>query len=299
MKALITGAAGFIGNALAKTLANAYDVTMTDILPPAELFGCKFIQADLTDIESVKNLPDVDIVFHFCAYNNTSHFYTKPMSVINNTLVPTINLINRYTNVKKFVYASSSEIYAGGVDLGLVNVPTDEVNIGVINGIDNPRWSYAGSKLMGELLIHAAHVEHNLDYLIIRFHNVYGKNQKSHFIPEYVDRLLQNDNVLYGANQTRAFLYIDDAIDIVKKLSDITNNDTINVGNPNETSISDTAAIIRKYLGITATPILKPSPDGSVVRRCADLSKMTSMIGDYNFTSLDQGLKKLLIDLLV
>ena len=39
MKALITGAAGFIGNALAKTLANAYDVTMTDILPPVELFG--------------------------------------------------------------------------------------------------------------------------------------------------------------------------------------------------------------------------------------------------------------------
>jgi nucleoside-diphosphate-sugar epimerase len=104
--------------------------------------------------------------------------------------------------------------------------------------------------------------------------------------------------VLYGADQTRAFLYIDDAVDIVKRLSDLTNNDTVNVGNPVETSISDTATIIRKCLGITHTPILKTSPPGSVNRRCADLSKMSSLIGDYNFTNLEHGVKKLLIDLL-
>lgn len=296
MKALITGAAGFIGNALAKTLADTYELTLTDIIVPDQVYGCKFIQADLTDYKSVKQLPDVDIVFHFCAYNNTAHFYTKPLSVINNTLTPTINLINRYANVKKFVYAGSSEIYAGGLELGLVTIPTNEVNVGIINGIDNPRWSYAGSKLMGELLIHAAHVEHNLDYLILRFHNVYGKNQKSHFIPEYIERLLNHDNVLYGADQTRAFLYIEDAVDIVKQLSAAATNDTINIGNPKETSINDAAHVIRQCLKITEMPILKPSPAGSVDRRCADLSKMTSIIGKYDFTSLEQGVRQILTE---
>ena len=210
-------------------------------------------------------------------------------------MTPTINLLHRYKYSKtKFVYASSSEIYAGGVQLVITEIPTHEVNVGVINEIDNTRWSYAGSKLMGEIAVHAAHEEYNLDYVIIRYHNAYGKEQKNHFIPEYADRLREGDNVLYGHDETRAFIYIDDAAELTLKVGEKVINDTINIGNPVESSIGDVAEVVREIIGTDREPTYKNAPAGSVSRRCADVSKMLSLVGDYEFTSLKDGLIKTL-----
>jgi nucleoside-diphosphate-sugar epimerase len=296
MKILITGAAGFIGQALAKQLENSeHEVHLTDIHEPKNIYGHRFQQLDISDKFGSWLLPDVDIVYHLCAYNNTAHFYTKPLSVINSTLTPTINLIQRYRDLNtKFVYASSSEIYAGGVQLGITDIPTPEVNIGIINEIDNTRWSYAGSKLMGEIAVHAAHKEHGLEYVIIRYHNAYGKEQKNHFIPEYADRLREGDNVLYGHDETRAFIYIDDAAELTLIVGEKLNNDTIHIGNPIETSIGDVAEIIRDILKVEVEPTYKNAPTGSVSRRCADVTKLMSLVGDYEFTSLKDGLIKTL-----
>lgn len=296
MKILVTGAAGFIGNAIAKELKGSdHEVILTDILMPDELHGHAYTYADLTNQDAVNNLPDVDVVYHMCAYNNTAHFYSKPMSVIDSTLTPTIYLLQRYKSISKFVYASSSEIYAGAVQLDIADIPTPEVNIGVINGIDNPRWSYAGSKLMGELLVHAAHVEHGLNYTIIRYHNVYGKRQKAHFIPEYAERIQNGDNILYGKDQTRAFLYIDDAAKLTTMIADTVTNDTIHVGNPNEVTVSIVATMIRDILKVPVLPEYKDAPEGSVDRRCADISKLLELFPDFKFTGLDEGLRKTLL----
>jgi len=297
MKILITGAAGFIGQALAKQLENSeHDVYLTDIHEPKNTYGHLFHNADLTKENDVTYLPEADIVYHLCAYNNTAHFYTKPLSVIDSTLTPTINLIHRYKHSKtKFVYASSSEIYAGAVQLGITDIPTPEVNVGVINEIDNTRWSYAGSKLMGEIAVHAAHKEHDLDYIIIRYHNAYGSEQKAHFIPEYAERLKAGDDVLYGHNETRAFIYIDDAAELTLLVGEKFTNDTVHIGNPNESTIREVAEIVREIVGVDRDPIYKNAPPGSVSRRCADVSKMLSLVGDYKFTTLKDGLRKTLI----
>lgn len=296
MRILITGAAGFIGNALAAELQNSeHEVILTDIRMPEELYGHRYTYADLTDPKAVDNLPDVDVVYHMCAYNNTAHFYSKPLSVIDSTLTPTIYLLHRYRDIQKFVYASSSEIYAGGVQLGIVDIPTPEVNVGVINGIDNPRWSYAGSKLMGELLVHAAHVEHGLDYTIIRYHNVYGKRQVAHFIPEYAERIKNGDYTLYGAEQTRAFLYIDDAAALTAMVSDRITNGTIHIGNPDELTIETVAKHIRDILNIPETGNTSAAPEGSVNRRCADITQLRELFPEFKFTDLDTGLRKTLL----
>lgn len=296
MKILVTGAAGFIGNAIAKELKGSdHEVILTDILMPDELHGHAYTYADLTNQDAVNNLPDVDVVYHMCAYNNTAHFYSKPMSVIDSTLTPTIYLLQRYKSIKKFIYASSSEIYAGAIQLGISDIPTPEVNVGVINGIDNPRWSYAGSKLMGEILVHAAHVEHGLNYAIIRYHNVYGKRQKAHFIPEYAERIQNDDRTLYGADQTRAFLYIDDAAKLTAMVADVLENDTIHIGNPKEITIKLVAAMIRDILLVHTKPEYKDAPEGSVDRRCADISKLLELFPDFKFTGLDEGLRKTLL----
>lgn len=298
MIVLVTGASGFIGNAVAGVLSKDPElrVILTDIVGPHETHGCDFLKLDLTNPHDLSYLPNVDVVYHLCAYNNTAHFYTKPDSVIKNTLTPTLNIINRYKKkAKKIVYTSSSEIYAGLHNMGQVDIPTPEVNTGVVDEIDNPRWSYAGSKLMGELALHAAHVEHGLEYVNIRPHNVYGARQRAHFIPEYADRIKQGDNVLYGADQTRAFLYIDDAAEIIVRLANTVTNDTVNLGHPTETSIQDVASMIRDILQIEADPVFESAPKGSVQRRCADVTKMKQYVGDYVFTDLRTGLEKTLL----
>lgn len=274
---LLTGAKGFVASAISKRLDSHIAFDKDD--------------CDLTDYEQVKQLPDnITEVWHFAAYNNTKHFYSKPFDVLDNTLSPTLNLLKRYPNAR-FVYASSSEVYAGAVTKGLVPVPTPEVNISLIDGIDNPRWSYAGSKLLGEIAVHSAHVQNGIDYLILRYHNVYGAEQQAHFIPEFLERAKQGDLTLPGAHQTRAFCYIDDAAELTTIVANTAHNETVHIGNPTESTIQEVAQAILSIANIKGTVEPLPEMPGSVDRRCADVTRMLELAGDYEFTDLQQGLR--------
>lgn len=292
MTILITGAAGFIGQALSSSFLPDEDVILVDMRTPRHDHGHRFIHCDLADWESVRCLPDADTIYHMCAYNNTAHFYSKPFTVADNTLTPTINLLRRYRSCGKFIYSSSGEIYASAVSRNLCTVPTPEVDMAMIDGITNPRWSYGGAKLMGEILVHGMHLEHGMPYLILRYHNVYGPDQVAHFIPEYVERLVSGDDVLMGADQTRAFLYIDDAIKLTRMVASMVLDDTVNIGSDVESNIVDVAAEIRKILGIDRDPIPVPAPNGSVQRRLADISKLRGYVGDFQFTDIRVGLER-------
>ena len=104
----------------------------------------------------------------------------------------------------------------------------------------------------------------------------------------------KGDDILYGHDETRAFIYIDDAAELTLLVGDKLANETIHIGNPIESSIDDVAKIVREIVGIDRDPIYKNAPSGSVSRRCADVSKLLSLIGDYEFTSLKDGLVKTL-----
>lgn len=279
---LITGAKGFLASEIAKQFH-----------PDLQLYlGVDIDDCDLTDWQQVQALPDADEVWHFAAYNNTQHFYTRPLSVLQNTLEPTLNLLRRYPQAR-FIYASSSEIYAGAVNRKLIDVPTAETNIGLIDGIDNPRWSYAGAKLLGEIAVHSAHAERGIDYMILRYHNVYGPNQKAHFIPEFAERAKQGDYTLPGAWETRAFCHVEDAARLTQLVVNSTKNQTVHIGNPTETTINDMAKMILQKLSIDASPIPQEGFAGSVGRRCADVGRMLDIVGDYDFIDLEQGLSYL------
>ena len=74
----------------------------------------------------------------------------------------------------------------------------------VIDDIQNPRWSYATSKGLGEQAI----VSSGLKYIIIRPHNIYGPNQKNHFVPEFINRCKKGKIILNGWKNTRSWLII-------------------------------------------------------------------------------------------
>lgn len=277
---LLTGANGFIGNHLKKHL----DCITVDYE------NCDY-NGDLSDVEFVNTLPDgIETVIHLAAFNSTKNFYITPFSVIESIITPTMNLLKRYTN-SHFVYAGSSEEYAGTVNNGWAPVPTPEKVALTIDDITNPRWCYASGKIAMESAVISHSVQHNNTYTIIRFHNVYGPGQENHFIPEFIDRLKEGNFVLYGYEETRSFCFIDDACNLIKSVYQ-TKNEIINIGSNSEVKILDVANKIMDIMCVSGSFQLEPSPVGSTPRRAPDISKLNSLVPEFEYTTLETGLAR-------
>ena len=283
MKILITGNSGFIGNHLTNYLADqGHSVT-----------GCDLNTGDLKDTHYVDSLPDVELVYHLAMVNNTTAFYTSPYTILENSTQTLHNILKRYKGIPT-VYTSSSETYAGGVSKGIVEMPTKEDVPLCIDDIQNPRWSYASGKIVGEAMMVAANIEFDTPYQIIRYHNVYGPGQKNHFIPEFIDRCLQGKYELYGYNSTRSFCYVSDAVKATQLVAEHgTWNNIYHVGSDNEYTIKDVADLILNKLSINEDIVLHNDPPGSVKRRCPDISKIID-IGYNASVDLSSGIDKIL-----
>lgn len=282
---LVTGSRGFIGSHLAASLlADGHTVVEAD----------RAMGIDLCNPDVVMSLPDVDYVVHLAAHNGTKHFYNRPFSVIRDNILPTQYLLERYAaDVTRFVFAGSCESYAGAVDYFDYPVPTDEQVPLVITDVTNPRWSYGGSKLLNELQVTAAWEQLSQEYAIIRYHNVYGPGQRDHFIPEFYSRAKEGDLVLHGWDNTRSFMYVSDAVRVTKEIMFglQARNEIINVGVNDEVYIKDVAELILEVAGIGGMIKLMPAPDGSVKRRCADLTKLQKLCNLDNQVELKEGIR--------
>lgn len=279
---LLTGAAGFIGSHLSKSLHNCITVDYNN---------CDY-NGDLSDNNFVNTLPDnIDTVIHLAAFNSTKNFYSTPFDVIDSIVTPTMNLLKRYPTAH-FVYAGSSEEYAGTVNRGWASVPTPEDVALTIDDITNPRWCYASGKIAMESAVISHSVQAGNTYTIIRFHNIYGPGQQNHFIPEFIDRLREGNSVLYGWKDTRSFCYIDDAIKLVAGIYNC-KNEIINIGTDTETSILDVAHEIMDQMDINRDELdLQSGVEGSTPRRAPDITKLLTLMPDFKFTSLPEGLSK-------
>jgi len=287
-KVLITGSKGFIGshyfNFLQKNKSNvvAYDQKDGNI-------------NNLRYSGVTSSLPDSDVVVHLAATNGTRLFYEHPTDVLINNTVPTINLIERYRNTNtKFVFASTCEIFNSTIDNGYYHVPTDE-NVPVMyNDITNPRWSYSIPKALGENLV----ANSGLDYLIIRYFNIYGPGQIDHFISEFVERCKKGEYYIAG-NDTRSFCYVDDAVKMTHSLVENVTNKTVHVGRNEETPIATVAKLIMGIMGINPDKLeVRSGPVGSAKRRCPDTTLVQSLTGFTDYTPLQEGLRKTVESLL-
>lgn len=316
-KVLITGGAGFVGYHLAKRLLaqKGYRVTVADnffrgrydddfkalIARP----NITFIKGDLTDPRVWRKLGrGYDHVYHLVGINGTRLFYEIPHEVLRIGVSTTMNALDwfRTQNKKKdakILYTSSNEAYGSALEaFGKLPIPTPEDVPLVIADTYNPRWSYGGQKLIGELFfIHYAKA-YDFRMSIVRPHNFYGPRAGyEHVIPEIVGRAnAQVDPfTIFGADDTRSFCYIDDAVEAIQKVmeSKKTDGGTYHIGTKEETGIKDLIETIFNHCDWhPKKTVVKKSPKGSVKRRLADVSKIKRDTGWSARTPLNKGLKQ-------
>jgi nucleoside-diphosphate-sugar epimerase len=310
-KVIVTGAAGFIGFALARMLARQADTQVfavdnhirgerdADYLALCALPSVTSFDIDLTDAAALQALPDeCDTIFHMAALNGTQNFYERPYDVLRCSTLPTFHLLDRYGPtgaLKRFVYAGSSEAYAGTVQKFDWPVPTAEDVPLCITDPTNPRWSYGASKLHGEVLVINACRQFSSEYTVIRYHNVYGPRMgDNHVIPDFLTRMKAGIYSLYGHEDTRSFIYVADAVRATVMLSetDKAANETVNVGSEQEVRILEVGQRILEIAGVNAEIELNDSPKGSVRRRAPDIAKLRSLTGFTEEWSLTNGLKE-------
>lgn len=287
-KILITGAAGLIGREMCKQLSSKYDVLGVDnnFRFPNFKPECNYIKTDLNYfLDNTKN--NFDYVFHMSAINGTKYFYEMPNRLLENNITGDLAIFNFVkTNPKtKLIYASSSEIVAG-----TTTFPTPELKTVTIENIHNPRWSYRLGKLVSENYL----INSNIDYLIIRFFNVFGESSGAgHFVRDILDKIEKGDNTLIGADETRSFCYVEDAVDAVLAIFDKVSRDVVNVGSSEEITILEAATLIAQHKNKDINWISNSNLSGSVKRRIPDLTKLLKHYPTFNPITFREAIKKL------
>ena len=263
----------------------------------ADLSNVTRVDCDLTDRAAVAALPDVDLVFHMAALNGTQNFYERPFDVVRHCTLPTLNLIERYAQagLQRFVYAGTSEAYASTVTRFGWAVPTAEDVPLSFDDPANVRWSYGASKMHGEVAAFAAAQQYGLAHSIIRYHNAYGPRMgDKHVVPDFLMRAANGEFVLYGAEDTRAFIYVDDAVEATLAVAENEGcvGEVVNVGGAREIRIDELGRLMMAAGGWEGEITVHPSPKGSVRRRAPDLAKLSRLTGFRECWTLERGLKE-------
>jgi len=309
MKALVTGAAGFLGSFLSEELLkNGYEIVGIDnffrgkkeYLPKHEKFT--FYELDLVKepdkfSELVKK-EKPEYMFHYAAINGTKYFYDIPYQVTDENVCMTQNILRSCKNssVKKIIYASSSEVYGEPLE-----IPTSETHPVLLN-IHTVRDSYASSKAINEFYVKLFTQEHGLDFLILRIFNTYGPHmdtsEYAQVIPEFISKMFNDEQftIIGTGEHTRSFCYVSDHTRLVRKLAENVSNEIINIGNDKETRILDLAKMMHEMENIEFNPKHLPGREYDHKRRQPDILKLKKLINDYPKISLEEGLKKTIDD---
>ena len=309
-KVLITGGAGFIGYHLAnKLLQKDYEIDLLDNFSRGvkdkflrELsIHCKvnLLDIDLLQFDSFQQITDnYTHIYHLAAVIGVQHVLNAPYDV----LVKNFTLLNNAIEIAKcqkklerFVFASTSEVYAGTLNHYGLNFPTPESTPLCANDLHEPRTSYMLSKIYGEAIC----LHSGLPVTIIRPHNFYGPRMGlSHVIPELMKKIVDSANGfidIYSVNHKRTFCFIKDAVQMFKLLaeSDQTIGETYNIGSHDEEiSMGGLAKLIISTIGkdVQVNPL--PATTGSPERRCPDMSKLNKATRYIKRYPLERGLKE-------
>lgn len=311
MKALIAGGSGFIGSHLARHwVGEGHTVDLVDnfsrgardadLQALLEEPSVRVLERDLLEPDSLSGEGrDYDVVVNLAAIVGVANVLGAPYRVLNDNTVLALNLLRfaaEQSRLSRFVFASTSEVYAGTLSAFGVEIPTPEATPLTVPELSDPRSSYMLSKVYGEALCHQA----GLPFTIVRPHNFYGPRMgMSHVIPELLKRAHEasegDELVVFSPEHRRTFCFIEDAVKMVSAAVEAPEcaGETLNVGTQEpEVRIAALAEVVLEAVGKDLKLVGGPVHPGSPERRAPDMSKAARLVGRLPGTSLEEGVRR-------
>lgn len=297
---LVTGGAGFIGSHLCEKLLEKNNrVFCIDNLMTGNIRNLDYIYNNKNftfidhDIVYPINLK-CDVIFNLACPASPIHYQNDPVKTIRTNVNGSINMLElAKQNRAQIIQASTSEIYGDP----LMHPQKENYN-GNVNTI-GPRSCYDEGKRCAETLFFDYKRQFNLDVKIFRIFNTYGprlNHDDGRVISNFIVQALGNKKItIYGNGfQTRSFCYIDDLIEafILLMKSNKKINGPLNVGNPNEITISDIAQKIIKLTKSISKVTFYKKPEDDPIKRKPDITLIKKKLQWTPKISLDKGLKK-------
>ena len=312
-RVLVTGAAGFIGSAVAASLAvKGFDVVGCDnfndyytptlkrdrveaLLRPV---GVRCVPAELSDpgqVEEVFRACRPELVVHLAAQAGVRYSLENPSAYIQSNLVAFANILEacRRSAVRHLLYASSSSVYGASA-----SVPFHEDD-----RTDEPLSLYAATKMSNELLAYCYSHLYQLPATGLRFFTVYGpwgRPDMAYF--SFTRKMLAGETipVFAGGRLERDFTYIDDVVESVVRLlcrpqegtHGVTPHTVFNIGNHQPVRVSEFIKVLEGILGTQARIDFLPMQQGDVPSTFADTRRLCEVVGFVPSTPLVDGLSR-------
>ncbi|MQF64889.1 NAD-dependent epimerase/dehydratase family protein [SAR202 cluster bacterium AC-409-J13_OGT_754m] len=292
---LITGGAGFIGSHLAeRCLAEGHRVIAIDNLSTGRLGniekGITFLHADICDpsITTIFQKEKPDIVFHLAAQISLQNSLRNPIQDAQTNTLGTINLLHasKTVGIQKFIYSSTGGALYGEPEY----FPCDE------NHPITPLSPYGQSKYFGEQYIQLYSRLFRLNYVSLRYSNIYGPRQdpkgEAGVVAIFTNNMLDKKTpTIFGdGSQTRDFLYVSDVVNAnILALSEKANG-AYNIGSGIETSVISLYRELSALLHFKKEPDYRPARTSEVSRIALDSTKALTEMGWKPEVELQKGL---------
>ena len=311
MKAIVTGAAGFIGfHTAARLLDEGWQVIGIDNLNDyyqvdlketrlAKLNarnGFRFAQADISDSDAFNAAVgadrDADVIVHLAAQAGVRYSIENPAAYVSANVMGQVTVFEAALKLEKrppVVYASSSSVYGAN----------EKIPFSESDPVDHPVSVYAATKRSGELLASSYKHVHGLHSTGLRFFTVYGPFGRPDMAPWlFTSAILKGEpiRVFNNGEMQRDFTFINDIVSgvlgAVKRILEHPEQTApvYNLGNNRPVMLNDFIAAIEKACGKEAVRKLEPMPAADVPRTYADIALATRDLGFSPQTTLDEGI---------
>ena len=303
MKVLVTGGAGFIGSHVAnEILAAGHEVVVLDNLHTGKRenvpAGAAFHRADLRDqprLAEIFAAEKPDAIAHLAALANVRESMSDPATYAQVNVVGTLNLLElaRKHGVKKIVFASTGgAVYGEGYSKAGDKLPFTE------ESRTQPKDNYGANKLSCEYHLDLYQQNYGLNYVALRFPNVYGPRQDSKgeagVIAIFAGAMLENlpTKITGDGRQIRDFCYVGDIARANRLALESDASGILNVGTGVPTDINRVHQVLTAITGYTRAPVYVERPAGEVLETYLDSTKAQTVLGWEAEVTLEEGMAR-------
>lgn len=297
MKILVSGGAGFIGSHVVDALIEqGHEVVVVDNLSsgsPRNLNpAARFYRLSITDkaLAEVFQQEKPEVVNHHAAQTVVSKSVTSPLEDAEENILGSLNIIlnSLRFGVKKFIYASSGGTVYGNPEY----LPVDEGHP------VNPLSQYGVSKHTVEHYLYLYGISHQLNYVILRYPNVYGPRQnpegEAGVVAIFARQMLRGERpTIFGqGDKTRDYVHVSDIVKANLLVMERGDRSVYNLGSGIETTDQEMFDLLAQALGYRGAPLYASVRPGEIYRICLDASKAQRELGWKPEISLREGIAR-------